>query len=330
MFTEKQRADRLRIQDTNVDRNEYDAKWADDKHWTYRSEFTTPSNLQPSTRVALVFEGLDTFATVRLNDTVILTSDNMFLSHRVDITKLIRPGGTNSLAIDFEPAIAKSQEIVDAHPEHRFLATLGGGNRCAARKAQYHWGWDWGPALASCGPWRPVRLETYNSRVEDVNAKYTLDDTLKSCVINISAQVDGSKGDKVNLALRSPESDIIFETSCDVDDDGNASAQFTLENPSLWYPFGYGKQNLYQVDAELLVQDSPVHQVTKRIGFRRAELVQEPDEFGKSFFFRVNNVDIFAGGNCWIPGDSFLPRLSAKDYRHWLQLMVDGNQIMTR
>jgi beta-mannosidase len=69
---------------------------------------------------------------------------------------------------------------------------------------------------------------------------------------------------------------------------------------------------------------------TKKTGFRRSELVQKGDSHGKSFFFRINNIDIFCGGSCWIPADNLLPRITSAKYRDWLKLMIEGNQIMTR
>jgi beta-mannosidase len=103
-----------------------------------------------------------------------------------------------------------------------------------------------------------------------------------------------------------------------------------LPKPYLWYPHGYGEQHRYFLDAELFKGQDAVHLITKRIGFRRTVLIQEPDIHGKSFYFRVNGVDIFAGGSCWIPADNFTPRLSPEKYKQWMALMVEGNQIMTR
>lgn len=302
----------------------------DEKRWRYRCQFTTPSNLQKDTRIFLVFEGLDTYAKVHLNDTAILETDNMFLSHHIDVTNLVQGEAANHLAIDFEPAIPRAKEVRDAHPEHHFLASLGGSERLAVRKAQYHWGWDWGPACASAGPWRPVRLETFRSRIKDTSMQYKLDSGLKSCTGEVSVEVDGHPNDTVRVILRTPEGNPVVDTTCGIDSNGHAQTNFALENPLLWYPHGYGDQPLFYLDTELLVDGATVHLVTKRIAFRKAELVQEPDKYGKSFFFRINDIDIFAGGSCWIPGESFLPRLTPDDYREWLKLMIQGNQIMTR
>jgi beta-mannosidase len=89
-----------------------------------------------------VFEGLDTFADVKLNNRSILKSENMFLSHRCDVTELLKPNVDNDLRIDFDSALLKGREIEKQHPEYRFLsvASIPGENgRVGVRKAQYHW-----------------------------------------------------------------------------------------------------------------------------------------------------------------------------------------------
>ena len=91
-----------------------------------------------------------------------------------------------------------------------------------------------------------------------------------------------------------------------------------------------GPQSRYLFSAKLLSNKICVHEFERKIGFRKAELIQECDEHGKSFYFRINGIDIFAGGSCWIPADNFIPRISPDRYRAWLEMMVEGNQIMTR
>lgn len=286
--------------------------------------------MQQGSRVGLVFEGLDTFAKVRLNNRVILESDNMFIAHHIDVTAYLHSDAPNALQIDFDSARERGRAVQSAHAEHRYLASLGSPERLAVRKAQYHWGWDWGPAFLTAGPWRPVRVETYHSRIEDISIEYTLDSNLRNCQGTIYARVDGHAGDEVKLALRKSDGDLVFEVVCVVGADGLAQTHFTLHKPSLWYPHGYGDQYRYFLEGVLIVGHVPVHLMTKKISFRRAELIQEADSYGKSFYFRINGVDIFAGGSCWIPADSFIPRLSLDKYRKWLTLMAEGNQIMIR
>lgn len=94
--------------------------------------------------MCLVFEGLDTFATVCLDGVKILESDNMFLSHSVDVTDIVHhkqeshPGDPIVLTIDFESALKKGDEIMAKSGGER--ATWNGHlSRVFVRKAQYHY-----------------------------------------------------------------------------------------------------------------------------------------------------------------------------------------------
>lgn len=87
---------------------------------------------------------------------------------------------------------------------------------------------------------------------------------------------------------------------------------------------------MYDFIATVSPDDKAIDTTYRRIGFRKAELVQEVDAVGKTFFFRINGIDIFCGGSDWIPADSFTPRITAERYRKWLKMMVDGYQVMIR
>ncbi|KAF1954771.1 glycoside hydrolase [Byssothecium circinans] len=324
--------DNGRIPDPFLGFNELEAEWVADKTWIYKTILPSPPSIQPaqasSTKHVLAFDGLDTFATVRLNGHVVLESDNMFVPHRVDVTEKLKKEGENVLQIEFKSARLEAIKIREAHPEHTWVGFNGDMSRLAVRKAQYHWGWDWGPILNTCGPWRAVRLETYQSRVSDLRIDYTLDDTLKTASGTISAKISGPSAQKVSFEVQSGQQ-VVFQESVQV---GNSEAriEFHVGNVQLWYPHGYGAQPLYTVTATASVDDVDLHRVTRRTGFRRGELVQEPDAVGKTFFFRVNGVDVFCGGSDWIPADSFTPRVAEERYRRWLETMVDGYQVMIR
>lgn len=312
--------------------NEHDATWVGEANWSYKCTFPTPSTSNNlGTRTAPVFEGLDTFATVKLNGHEILSSDNMFISHHIDVTAHINVSPTaNTLQIDFDSALVRGKEIMKEHPEHSFNHRQGGIERLGVRKAQYHWGWDWGPKYMTVGPWRPVRLETYCSRIEDFSIEYKLESNFQRCHGVILAWVNGHKLHKVQLSLYDSKGDLVFKAYGDIDADGMVQIPLSEQNPALWYPHGYGDQSRYILKCELFVDGNCVQTAIKRIGFRTAELIQEIDKFGKSFYFRINGIDVFAGGSCWIPADNFIPRLEPEKYKEWIKLMVESNQIMTR
>lgn len=316
-----------RIPDPFLGFNELEAEWVADKTWTYRAQLPIIEILDGFSNV-LAFDGLDTFAKVKLNNEVILESDNMFIPHRVDITNRLKKGSANVIEIDFASARLEAIKIREAHPQHKWVGFNGDMSRLAVRKAQYHWGWDWGPILNTCGPWRPVRLETYQSRIADLRIDYTLSDDLKTVVGRLFAKVEGSSGRTVSFEVKSGEK-VVYGGFADVTDN-TAEIDFRMDDIQLWYPHGYGDQPLYTVTATVANDGVNLHHATRRTGFRKGELVQEPDSVGKTFFFRINNVDVFCGGSDWIPADSFTPRVSKERYRKWLQMLVDGYQVMIR
>ncbi|KAF7593620.1 hypothetical protein BBP40_011138 [Aspergillus hancockii] len=318
------------IPDPFIDLNELQAQWVGERDWIYRVELETPE-LGDDQRCDLLFEGLDTIATVTLNGVVILESDNMFVPRRVEVTRHLAPGtsSVNTLEILFESALLRGRERIKQHPEHRFITHQTEAGRSSVRKAGYHWGWDWGPILMTAGPWRPVWLETYTARIEDVWVDSEVGNDLKSCRGRIRVQVSGKGGDQVQVAL-SFQGKVLFESQVDTSEAGIAETEFVLQGPALWYPRGYGRQNLYGICVKLIGRGKVQHETSKTVSFRRVELVQEKDGNGQSFFFRINGIDVFAGGSCWIPGDNFLPRLTPKKYRKWMELLVGGNQNMIR
>lgn len=252
----------------------------------------------------MAFDGLDTFATVKINDHVILEADNQFIMHRVDVTDHLQRGRECTLEIEFKSAYLEGRRIKDAHPEHTWVGFNGDMARLAVRKAQYHWGWDWGPMLSPCGPWREVRLESYHARIEDLRIDYTVEKSQNMVMGQVTAFIDGASGEAVDFEI-TLRGHVIAHGRAAVGSDAESTWKFELKDPELWYPHGYGDQTQYTVSATLRHGDQKLHATSRLTGFRRAELVQEPDELGKTFFFRVNGIDVFCGGSDWIPAGKF-------------------------
>ncbi|TFB06397.1 Beta-mannosidase B [Trichoderma ghanense] len=325
-----------KIPDPFVDLNERAVQWIGHKDWEYQVKFTPEAAHAEDATRDLVFSGLDTFATVYLNEDKILEAENMFVSYRVNVTDRIRAGSENTLRIVFRSAIVRGEELIKEHPEHNFLVRQTERSRVPVRKAQYNWGWDWGPILMTAGPWKPVTLETYVARIDDVWAQSDVGEDLTTVSGSIFARVAGrpSQDDQVSLTL-SLDGKAVFQQTVDVASakDGLIRVPFKLEEPKLWYPRGYGSQSRYLLNAKLHRKASDaggIDSLSKLVGFRRTELVQEPDAHGKSFYFRINNVDVFGGGSCWIPADSYLAGVPPERYHAWAKLIAEGNQVMLR
>lgn len=324
--------DNKKLADPFIGFNEIKAEWVGLKSWTYRVTIARPS-LTSTARAVLAFDGLDTFATVKLRGKTILESDNMFLPHRVDVTDLVHGAEENlDLEIEFASAFLRAREIKEQHPNHKFIAFNGDTARLAVRKAQYHWGWDWGPLLVCAGVWRPVRLEIYSVRIAELRTDVKIADDYKAATVTVSLDVEAHAEHRhltARLTIKLGDT-VIDSVDTDIGANGKVSGQLKVHDPELWMPNGYGKQTLYTVSASILHDATELHTESKRIGIRDVQLVQEPDSHGKSFYFRINGVDVFCGGSCWIPADSFLTNVTPEKYRAWLELMVPANQKMIR
>lgn len=343
------------VPDPFVDLNELEVRWVAERDWWYRRTLSADElrrgggHPAGQGRVELVFEGLDTFATVYFNGDKVLVTDNMFTSHRVDVTSLLSNCvalGDIELKILFESASVRGRQLVKDHPEHNFLVRQTEAARLPVRKAQFHWGWDWGPILTTAGIWRPVYLDHYTARFDNVSCRYELDEELQRASGEVHFNVAAASPVLTeNLQVRSMlygpgGENLVFQIDARIfREQWNETAKvfqghvaFELHSPQLWFPHMYGRPDRYILKVQLLSNGEVVDVQTKHIGFRRCELIQEPYQsgVGSSFYFRVNRVDIFAGGSCWIPADNFLPRISSRRYRDWVHLMVQGNQTMVR
>ena len=136
-----------------------------ERDYLYRCRFDLPDGAAAEGPVSLCFDGLDTIATVWLNGRLILRSDNMFVPRTCAVGPLLKPRD-NILCIRFESALRVGRErqaVGGARPVWN-----GDASRVYVRKAQYHYGWDFGPTLLSAGPWRPVRLQFAAPRLQEL------------------------------------------------------------------------------------------------------------------------------------------------------------------
>ena len=181
----------------------------------------------------------------------------------------------------------------------------------------------------TCGPWKPIHLEVYSSYISDLYSTIDVDSSLHVAKLVAKADVEGdSSALRFELSLGG---NIVSTEEAKVAD-GLATVIFHVEKPELWYPATYGKQPLYTLTATLVAGDIELDVRSKRIGIRRARVVQRKleDAPGTTFYFEINNIPIFCGGSDWIPADNFIPRITSEKYRDWMKLAVEGNQIMVR
>jgi beta-mannosidase len=137
--------------------NESKLQWIGEQDWQYKTKFDVDAKTLGNQNAELVFDGIDTYADVYLNGKLILQADNMFRQWTVNVKPLLKRSG-NELLIKFYPA----QKKVDALAKAKLPLVLPDNPRVYARKAQYHFGWDWGPKFVTCGIWKKIMLNSWN------------------------------------------------------------------------------------------------------------------------------------------------------------------------
>ncbi len=321
------------IADPFYGHNETLVQWVGESDWLYRCRFELPEDFTQEEYLTLCLDGLDTFATVWLNGQQIHTSDNMFIPYRIQVRSLLQKG-KNELLLSFESALRHGKEREAKYGKHGLWN--GDASRVYVRKAQYHYGWDWGPILMTAGPWKPVYIDAYSQRIADLECTTEIADDLDSAQMRISATCEGSTAARAtNISLRlvlyNSDGEKVAEQTLPLATD-TLQHTFELKQPQLWWPRGYGEQPLYRVVATLHDDAGELDRREQRLGVRRLQLVQQPlsNDEGTTFFFSVNNTPVYCGGANWIPADSFLPAISPDRYRAWLQLAANAHMTMLR
>jgi beta-mannosidase len=325
-----------RIEDPFYDRNEEGCAWIEDREWWYRTRFRGPEEpLRPDERLRLVFQGLDTFATVWLNGEQIGRHANMFREAVFDVGGKVRIGEENTLAVLFDrPLDHVGQEHPDQwgrNPERVFM-----------RKAQFGFGWDWGPRLPTVGIWRPVILRRERRAAIAGIQFHTLDldrdGERAALAVRVEAERFAGEGPvAVAIALRGPEGEPVAEHTMLLEGEGPhlaGTAYPTVEKPRLWWTHDLGEPDLYALSVELVQEeDSILDRHESRVGIRTLELDQspDPDEPGTRFFrFVLNGAPIFSRGADWIPADSFVGAIPDERYENLLTAAREANMNMLR
>jgi len=299
---------------------ELGCQWVDGARWSYRTTFTFTPHAELPKRL-LRFEGLDTIASVWLDGVRIGESDNMFVPLEIDVSARLG-AGTHELRVDFESAVAVGNER-----RARYLAAEGlprdvvrFDERGFVRKAQYMYGWDWGPRLVSAGIWQPVLLVEHAGRILDV-------------LVEQVHLPDGS----VELKLFS-ECEGVGEIEHEIEGVAGSvldGVTVRFEEPPLWWPRGMGPQTLLTVRSRFVDRHDPngprvLDERTMRFGLRRVRLVREPDRHGESFELEVNGRRVYCVGANWIPDDSFPALIDRERLRAALGRAVDLEMNMLR
>ncbi len=307
------------IPDPFFGNNEKQLQGIENEDWEYETTFLLSKKELKEQFIELQFDGLDTYAKIYLNNVLVLEADNMFRSWNIDVKKQLKVG-KNKLHILFESAVKKGKEEAKKLPY-----TLPGDEKVFTRKAQYQYGWDWGPRFVTAGIWKEVKLNFWNT-AEISNVKYiqtVLTDS--QAILNFSTTVNCNKAGIYHLIINDKKQSYSLQKG-----QNKLELSYEINNPKRWWSNGLGEAHLYPFSISLVENKKVLDSEKLNIGLRAIELIQEKDNLGKSFYFKLNGIPVFMKGANYIPPDSFLPRVKDSLYKSIVKNAVDANMNMLR
>jgi beta-mannosidase len=309
--------------------NEIKQQWIGESTWEYTKDFSLTKEKITKESIILDCEGLDTLCTIYVNGTKVALTDNMFIRYRIDIRKFVKVG-KNNIKLVFFPAnleIEKRRKKyhldLSAHVEKPWQSKY----RAFLRKTACHRGWDWGPSFMVQGIYRPISVECKNG-ASILYVTNSQKHTGKKVEISFRAIVESATDCEAVLSFNIDKQNIIKRSQLKKGENF-VNCNVAIEKPRLWWPNGFGKQELYSLTVTVETEgETDSH--TQRIGLRTVELVTEKDSVGESFFFRVNGVPVFMKGANWIPSDVFDAKLTDKQMEWELMSAKEANHNCVR
>lgn len=295
--------------------NEDSIQWIFNRDWAYKTNF----RLGKEANQELVFNGLDTYANIYINDSLYLQTDNMFRSWTIDVSSLKRKKN-HRLKIVFKNVFEKERDKIK-----ELGYELPGGTRVHTRKAGFHYGWDWGAKITTSGIWKEVEINGWNNatiREFEIFQK-ELSDSYAYLDANIELEVQAT----ADYALEINDSIYSYFLT---KGKYQLTIPISINQPTKWWPHGHGKQHLYSFNLLLKKEGKIVDEKQKKIGLRNVELVNEKDSLGTSFYFKINGKPIFMKGANYIPQDHLQNRVSKQDYLDLLADAKNSNMNMLR
>lgn len=303
--------------------NELNLQWISDTIWEYQTQFSVDENTLGKTLQVLNFAGLDTYALVYLNDSLILSTNNAFRHWKADVKPFLKL--ENQLKIVFVPT-----SIVEKTEQEKLNYELPEGPRVFTRKAQFQYGWDWGPKFNTSGIWRDVYLESWNiAKLKDVYLKQlSVTDELAQLELESNINLETETKLKLEILVSgNPISTTEFELK---KGEHLLKLPFEIANPKRWWPHNLGEPYLYDFEIRLKQKNKLLDVKHLKKGLRTIEHIVSKDSIGESFYFKVNGIPLFMKGANYIPQNSFQSEVTEQHYEQLLNDVVAANMNMLR
>ncbi len=262
----------------------------DSQDYWYKTKFSINDTEQCRT-VILYLNGLATLCDVWLNGHHVLKSDNMFLSHQVDISNVAQ--AENRLYLCFrslKKALSQRRArprwktgLVDQQQLRWFRTSLIG--RVPA----------WMPPVAPVGPWRAISLcEPL------IPQNISLNTALKEAagIVEFSCDLHHANEETVAAALSVGGVDVKLDLETTTDG-SRLFGKVLINDVERWQPHTHGLPRLYPVTLDIKTTREIISHQLASVGFKKINVDRARDGFSLC----VNDAEIFCRGACWTIND---------------------------
>lgn len=322
------------------------------KPYWYRTQFLVPAS-DNGKCFQLIFKGINYRAGVWVNGRQVADSTKMvgmFAQYSLDVSKLIKAGEENVLAVKIYPpdypglpSTEQLEALGDFYPNGGPSGDIGKNVTMLCTV-----GWDWVPPVRdrNMGIWLPVYLRTTgnvtigNTRIrtdlageqDTSSAKISISTTLfnhsginEAGKLTIKISPENFRGRSVqfskNVAVGKANSNLI-ELNAD------NTKELKILKPAVWWPNGYGKPNLYRIRIQYAGQSGIKDDTTFLFGIRTVstKAVDVNGSLRRDFY--VNGRRIHITGGAWVP--DFMMNRDSLRYDYELRLCRNANINLVR
>ena len=270
----------------------------------YRDEFTIPQSFKGK-KIFLNFKGINWKADVFINGKKLGQIAGAFTRAKFDVSDMIVPGKKNAIAVyvykNDEPGFVK-ESTMQSHDAN--------GGQLGLDNPTFHAsvGWDWIPTIRgrNIGIWDEVYLSVAGPVTIDnpfICAKLSLPDTT-SADVNIQVTLSNHKAENITGKLKVKIGDVGFELPVTLASSESKNISLNpsdipslhFKNPKLWWPNGYGEQNLYNVKLEFVSSNGEISDSKE---FKTGIKEMTYSEVGGALRIWVNGKRFIGRGGNW-------------------------------
>lgn len=290
------------------------SEWINNREWFLERFFLIPKEFDGD-KYELVFEGLDYHGEICLNGIKLKEFYGMFETHTIDVTGFLKLGEENHLRIIF-------LQTPEVDGQYGFTSKID------IIKSRFNYIWDWCPRMIPVGIWDDVYIRTYKiAKIENFFPKTFSNGTIKLQYVINSLQKDEFKM-VVTVFKGNEKVDVITYPFNLLATEQKFDFSINIDDATLWYPNGYGKQQLYTIKTELFNKNNMLCDVTeKSVGFAEIEFDYNEDspKGAMEYTAKVNGKKVFLKGVNWVPISPYYGTVTKEQYKAYLTRFKDMN-----